>query len=155
MEKIIYLSLDNAIDTHNMIMEKTGGLLGEKEIGDISAPLEFIQIDDYYPTFEGKLTHLVYSVAKNHAFLDGNKRTSIGLGLFFLLLNGYPETVISKFVTEMEDLIVITVDNLLNKQELEEYIAVIISDNEYSDEMQIRLFNAMEESHKRFAQWNS
>jgi hypothetical protein len=38
--------------------------------------------------FESKLTHLVYSVNKSHCFNDGNKRTSIALGAFFLEING-------------------------------------------------------------------
>ena len=48
-----------------------------------------IQNDDYYPALEDKLTHLVFALAKFHCFTDGNKRSAIALGAYFLELNGY------------------------------------------------------------------
>ena len=41
------------------------------------------------PTYTEKLTHLVFSINKFHAFNDGNKRSSLSLGAYFLELNGY------------------------------------------------------------------
>ena len=65
--------------------------------------LEHIQNDDYYPTFEDKLTHLIWSVNRNHSFIDGNKRLSITLGAQFLLFNGYMYCV-ARFMLEMENI---------------------------------------------------
>ncbi len=65
--------------------------------------LGFIQNDDYYPSIENKLTHLIYSVNKNHCFIDGNKRLSITLGIKFLLINGYYK-YIAKFINEIENI---------------------------------------------------
>ena len=58
-------------------------------LGYLESTLELMQVDDYYPTFEDKLVHLIWSVNRNHSFSDGNKRLSITLGLQFLSLNGY------------------------------------------------------------------
>jgi death-on-curing protein len=44
---------------------------------------------DIYPTIEDKAAALVHSIAKNHALVDGNKRTTWTLMVAFLFQNGY------------------------------------------------------------------
>lgn len=51
--------------------------------------------------------------AKFHAFIDGNKRTAIILGAYFLELNGY-EHVVSNYIKEMENYIVWTMEVRIN-----------------------------------------
>ena len=41
-----------------------------------------------YPTIVEKAAHLGYSLIKNHAFVDGNKRIGTHVMLVFLMLNG-------------------------------------------------------------------
>ncbi|WP_233424254.1 Fic family protein [Helicobacter suis] len=53
-------------------------------IGYLASALENIQNDDFYPSFCDKLAHLMFSCIKFHPFNDGNKRTSIYLGMCFL-----------------------------------------------------------------------
>jgi len=101
---IIYISNEQAIETHRKTIEYSGG--GSYEvlnIGYLYSVLEHIQNDDYYPTFEDKLVHLIWSVNRNHSFSDGNKRLSITLGAQFLLLNGYMFCV-KRFMEEMENI---------------------------------------------------
>ena len=76
----IYFDVTYAVQTHDKILEVSGGNPGVIHIGHIDSVLHHIQNDDYYPTFEEKITHLVFEVNKGHAFSDGNKRTSIALG---------------------------------------------------------------------------
>lgn len=45
--------------------------------------------EDAYPTLELKAAALSHSVAKNHALVDGNKRTTWTLMVAFLFQNGY------------------------------------------------------------------
>jgi death-on-curing protein len=44
---------------------------------------------DAYPTVIDKAAALFHSLLRNHAFVDGNKRTSVVALLMFLRLNGY------------------------------------------------------------------
>ena len=44
---------------------------------------------DAYPTIIDKAAALFHSLLRNHAFVDGNKRTSVVALLMFLRLNGY------------------------------------------------------------------
>ena len=101
---IIYISNEQAIETHKKTIEYSGGGdYGIINIGYLESALEHIQNDDYYPTFEHKLVHLIWSINRNHSFSDGNKRLSITLGAQFLLLNGYMFCV-KRFMEEMENI---------------------------------------------------
>jgi len=44
---------------------------------------------DLYPDLASKAAILIYSLVKNHSFVDGNKRTGLLCLLRFLQLNGY------------------------------------------------------------------
>lgn len=101
---IIYISKEQAIEIHKKTIEYSGGgNYGILNIGFLYSALEHIQNDDYYPTFEEKLVHLIWSINRNHSFSDGNKRLSITLGAQLLLLNGYMFCV-KRFMIEMENI---------------------------------------------------
>ena len=101
---IIYISKEQAIEIHKKTIEYSGGgNYGILNIGFLYSALEHIQNDDYYPTFEEKLVHLIWSINRNHSFSDGNKRLSITLGAQFLLLDGYMFCV-KRFMIEMENI---------------------------------------------------
>ena len=100
---IIYLTLEQAIAIHAKTVEVSGGgSQGALDTNRLDSVLCHIQNDDYYPTFEAKLTHLFFSVNKFHCFEDGNKRISISLSAQMLLLNGYLYCV-DRFLREMEN----------------------------------------------------
>ena len=138
-----YFTSEYAIKTHDKIIEISGGNPGIKNFGNIDSPLYHIQNDDYYPTFEEKLTHLVFSFNKNHGFNDGNKRTSIALGLFFLIVNDL-DMFSNKFVMEMENIAVTVADNIIDKNLLLEIIYSIINDEDYSEELKLKIVNALQ-----------
>ena len=140
--KYNYLNTEYAIKTHDKIIEISGGIAGVKNIGNIDSPLYHIQNEDYYPTFEEKLNHLVFCINKFHGFNDGNKRTSIALGTFFLIINGL-ENISNKFVNEMENITVAVADNLIAKDMLLEIINSIINEEEYSEELKLKIINAI------------
>jgi death-on-curing protein len=139
---LIYFTSNNAIKIHDKIIEISGGRVGIKDFGNIDSPLHHIQNNDYYPTFEEKLTHLIFSFNKFHAFNDGNKRTSIAMGAFFLEVNGL-DIFINKFIIEMENIAVTVADNIIDKDLLEEIITSIINEIDYSDELKLKIINAL------------
>jgi len=86
---MIYPDINHVLEIHKLTVRISGGGSdGHLEIGKLESVLQHIQNDDYYPTFEDKLTHLVFSTNKFHCFEDGNKRLSISVGAHFLLSNG-------------------------------------------------------------------
>lgn len=139
---IIKIPTEYAIKVHDKIIEISGGQPGIKNYGNLDSPLNHLDNDDYYPTFEDKLTHLVFSVNKFHAFNDGNKRTSIAIGAYFLQLNGL-EYCIDKFIIEMENIAVLVADNIIDKEFLKEIIFSILNEEDYNEEIKINLFNGL------------
>lgn len=137
---LFYFDSKHAIDVHDWIIENSGGRSGVINLNNLEAPLEFIQDDLYYPTIEDKLAYLVYSINKNHAFNDGNKRSSIALGAYFLEINGY-DYLVKRFVLEMENIAVWVADNLIDRDLLKEIIESLLYEDEYSENLKIKLAN--------------
>lgn len=139
--QILYFDVNHAVKTHDWIIDRSGGLSGTKNIGHLESILEHIQNDDYYPNFEEKLNHLVFSVNKSHTFNDGNKRSSLMLGVCFLDLNGY-DYCINKFIIEMENIVVWVAKNSIGKQLLQEIITSIIMEDDFSEALKLKIIEA-------------
>ncbi|MGK0272178.1 MAG: death-on-curing protein [Cocleimonas sp.] len=139
--QLFYFDTNHAVQTHDWIIDNSGGLPGTKNIGQLDSVLDHIQNDLYYPTLEEKLTHLVFSVNKFHAFNDGNKRSSLVLGAYFLELNGY-DYCVTKFVLEMENIVVWVAENKIDKSLLQEVITSIVMDDDYSDILKLKIILA-------------
>ncbi len=139
---LIFFTTEYAVKTHDKIIEISGGASGILNIGILDSVLEHIQNDLYYSELEDKLTHLVYAVNKGHAFQDGNKRSSIALGAFFLELNGL-DAIVSKFIIEMENIAVHIADNRIDKELLNEIIQSLIYEDEYSEEIKLKIIHAI------------
>mgnify|MGYP003773616117 FL=1 len=76
---IVYITdINELVSLHQKTIEVSGGgTVGILSLNSLCAALDHIQNDDYYPTFEDKLTHLFYVANKSHSFQDGNKRIAI------------------------------------------------------------------------------
>lgn len=142
MSSFLYFNIEHTIRTHDYIIEKSGGKNGVFDTGKIESVLEHIQNDLYYPELEDKITHLVYSVNKLHAFNDGNKRTSIALGAYFLEINGI-DYCIDKFIIDMENYAVYVADNLIGKNLLQEIITSILLEEEFNEELKLKIIDAL------------
>ncbi|MGY4105609.1 type II toxin-antitoxin system death-on-curing family toxin [Ignavigranum ruoffiae] len=112
-----YIDLEFAIKVHDMIINKSGGMEGIRDVGQLESVLFHIKNDLYYPTFTDKLTHLIFSVIKFHMFNDGNKRTSISLGLYFMNLNHYTYAD-DDFIQKMESIVIEVANNNISKEQL-------------------------------------
>lgn len=140
--EIFYFDTKHAIEVHDWIIETSGGLSGNREIGLLDSALEHIQNDIYYPTFEEKLKHIIYAVNKFHPFSDGNKRSSLILGTYFLELNGY-DYCIKRFILEMENIVVWLAEGKINDELLLKIIEAIIDDNEFDELLKLEIFEAV------------
>ena len=139
-----YLDIAHAIDTHDFIINESGGSQGIRDIGLLESVLYHIQNDFYYPEFETKVTHLVFSVNKSHAFSDGNKRSSIALGAYFLELNGL-EYCVDRFIIEMENISVHVANNRIDKDLLHDIIYSIINEDDFSEELRLKIIDVTDQ----------
>jgi death on curing protein len=89
---MIYLSLEQVIALHDMLIAKFGGLSGIRERSllesAIANPMTAVFGQEMHPTVFDKAASYLYSIARNHPFLDGNKRTASSCALIFLRYNG-------------------------------------------------------------------
>lgn len=139
---ILYFDVSHAVGVHDWIIEHSGGLSGIKDLGQLDSVLEHIQNDLYYPSFEEKLNHLVFGINKFHAFNDGNKRSSLSLGAYFLVLNGY-DYCVKSFVQEMENIVVWLAEGKISKDLLLKIVSSLIVDDEFSEELKLELLEAV------------
>lgn len=138
---LLYIDIAEAISVHEKTVQVSGGgSLDTINIGLLESVLEHIQNDDYYPTFEEKLTHLVFAVNRNHSFSDGNKRLSISLGVQFLNLNGYLYCL-SRFITEMENISYHLAAGLIEKDLLQRIIhSLIENERDYNEALKLEIY---------------
>lgn len=134
----VYFDLAHAVEIHDWIIEHTGGKPGNNDLRYLESPLGHIQNDLYYPNIEDKLAHLVFSVIKNHAFSDGNKRSSVALGAYFLELNGY-DYCVQNFVQQMENICVWVAGNVIDKNLLNKIIASLIYEEDFNESLKLEL----------------
>lgn len=144
----VYIDVNQALEIHDKIIEISGGVDGLSNKNGLLSPIEFVKDDFYYPTFELKLTHLVFSIIKNHAFNDGNKRSAIGLGAMFLELNGLT-ALIPKFIIELENIVVYVAANVITKELLLKIINSILNYEYHPEELKLEIYNALLLNHNR------
>lgn len=138
-----YLTIQQAIETHALTVEKSGGgTLGVLEIDKLESVLNHIQNDDYYPTFEEKLTHLFFCACKFHCFQDGNKRIAITLCAQMLLLNGYLYCS-TYFIREAENISYHVAAGAVSKDLLGEWMKAVLSGQEDDESLKLKIFNAI------------
>lgn len=138
----LYFDAQHAVAVHDWIIKNTGGLPGIKDVGQLESVLQHIQNDDYYPTFDAKLMHLIFGINKFHAFNDGNKRSSLTLGAYFLTLNGY-DYCVPQFMLQMENIVVALAEGSISKDLLHRVTISLIEEDDFSDELKLELANAM------------
>ncbi len=140
---MIYPDINHVLDIHKLTVRISGGGSdGHLEIGKLESVLQHIQNDDYYPTFEDKLTHLVFSTNKFHCFEDGNKRLSISVGAHFLLSNGYLYCS-GRFIQEMENISYHVAAGRIDKELLFDAIVSIINEPEFSETLKLRIYESI------------
>ena len=88
---MIRLTKQQVLLLHKEIIAESGG---SPEIRDeglldsaLNAPFQTFSGTELYPTILEKAARLGYSLIKNHAFVDGNKRIGAHTMLVFLALN--------------------------------------------------------------------
>ena len=135
-----FISLEDAIATHGLTVEKSGGgAMGHLDVEKLGAVLEHIQNDDYYPTFDAKLTHLFHSACMFHCFEDGNKRIAINLCAQMLLINGY----MLDFIRKAENISYHVAAGKIDKELLGEWIAAVLDGEEDDESLQLKILNAI------------
>jgi len=93
MDDPVWMSIELVIAIHQRQLAEHGGADGVRDQGmlqsAISRPRKRFAYEDPTPTIPDLAAAYAFGIAKNHAFIDGNKRTAAVVCETFLLLNGY------------------------------------------------------------------
>ncbi len=121
--EVRYLSANEVLLIHDHAIREFGGSLGLISPGQleasIAAPRQTMFGQELYPDLFSKATILFYLLVKNHAFVDGNKRTAALALIEFLERNGY---TISATNDELYQFTLDVASSILSKEEVEMWI---------------------------------
>ena len=91
-----WVVLATVLAIHDEQLAEHGGLLGVRDIGllesAMSRPRNLAAYGDPEPDVAALAAAYAFGIAKNHPFVDGNKRVSAVVTRLFLRLNGYDFT---------------------------------------------------------------
>jgi death on curing protein len=106
------ITLAEALSAHERAL-RSGGLPGVRALNEIQSAIGR-PYTGYYRSIAGKAAALMQSVATNHGFPDGNKRTSLILTALLLDKSGYrlvPIDAAEDIETAVEGLVLAIVDH--------------------------------------------
>lgn len=119
-----FLDLDEILALHEDQIRRYGGMSGLRDLGLLSSAVAVPTA-----TFDGEFLHedlfamaaaYLFHLAKNHPFVDGNKRIALAASLAFLWINGHR---IEAREDHLIDLVLGVADGSVSKAE----IAVFLS----------------------------
>jgi death-on-curing protein len=108
-----YLTVAEVVEMHADQIERYGGSPGIRDPGILEAAL-FRPQTGYYADLSEEVAALWESLAQNHPFIDGNKRTAFAATYTFLAINGMRLTA--------------------SAEELDAFIATLYADNRFAYE---------------------
>ena len=88
MKQIFYLTAEEVVELHEMLIREFGGQAGLRDRGLLESALYRPQSGYYEDLFE-QAAALLESLALNHVFLDGNKRIAYTTAKAFFLLGSF------------------------------------------------------------------
>jgi death on curing protein len=93
MTEIKWLLEETVYAIHKRQIAEHGGGDGLRDEGlllsALARPQNLLAYSDETPYISALAASLAYGIAKNHPFVDGNKRTALVVSRTFLLLNSY------------------------------------------------------------------
>lgn len=121
---MMVLQVSDVLKLHHRLVVRSGTLPGLRDAGLLASALAQPRMTfggtDLYPTLPDKAAALAYSLIRNHAFVDGNKRVGHGALELFLRCNGFE---IEASVDEQEDVILQVAAGTLDREALTVWLA--------------------------------
>lgn len=120
---MIWISAEDILLIHSRVIEGSGGLDGLRDSAGleaaIAAPMQTFDGQELYPSDIEKIARLGFSLASNHAFVDGNKRISAMMTQLLLKWNGYDLTLRTG---ELADMFIAIADGTAKEKDLLDWV---------------------------------
>ena len=124
-----YLELDEVLRIHERAIQRYGGSPELRDLGllesALAVPKQTMFGDDLYPDVAAKAAILLFTLIKNHPFVDGNKRTG------FLCLTRFLQVNDRALAATNDELYQFTLDvatSILDKEQVTAWIRARILD---------------------------
>ncbi len=131
MTEIKWLLEETVYAIHKRQIAEHGGSDGVRDEGlllsALARPQNLLAYSEEPPDISALAASLAYGIAKNHPFIDGNKRTALVVARTFLLLNGFNIEAIQeeKYLTFLK-----LAEGNLSEEELADWIRQKLIQNE-------------------------
>jgi len=130
MKKIRFLTVQEVIKLHDIAVERFGGALGIRNKGLLESAIaqpKLVIFEKYvYKDLFQMAGAYAFHIIKNHAFIDGNKRTGILVALTFLDMNNY---CIETDPESLYELAIIIAQSKLSKNQIAEFFRKNVTGN--------------------------
>lgn len=123
MQEIKWLLEETVYAIHKRQIAEHGGSDGVRDDGlllsALARPQNLYAYSEETPDISALAASLAYGIAKNHPFIDGNKRTALVVSRTFLLVNGFniEASQEEKYLTFLK-----LAEGNLNEEELADWI---------------------------------
>ncbi|MCC6572177.1 MAG: type II toxin-antitoxin system death-on-curing family toxin [Planctomycetes bacterium] len=120
-----FLTIDDVMAIHTEVLATYGGSEGVRDQGLLISALTTPQAtfggDYLHPTIYDKAAAYLFHLARNHAFIDGNKRTAWQAAVVFLELNDV-DLAVDYDLDEIECFVIDAATGKLDKAEIATYL---------------------------------
>lgn len=123
-----FVPKSDVLDIHKRQIERFGGLGGIRDDGLLDSALAQPQATFFgellHPTIPTQAAAYLYHLAKNHPFLDGNKRTAFATMIAFLSMNSYELNMTEE---QAYNMVMQVAQSQMTKEELSSFLEQHIS----------------------------
>jgi death-on-curing family protein len=122
--EIVYPTVEEIVELHDQVLQQYGGLPGLRVGGEglLEAAIGRMQSGfgetELYPELADKAAALIHSIITTHPFNDGNKRTALMAGIYFLHIHGFS----THDSDELAELIIAVADDKASLEDLRHWI---------------------------------
>ena len=127
-------SLTVVLKLHDLQIRDFGGSSDVRDMGLLESALAQASVtfggEFLHPTIASQAAAYLYHIAKNHPFIDGNKRTAFAVAEAFLIVNGFKLNFSND---ETYDLVMRVAEGAISKEDLAELLEGAIGDSRFGD----------------------
>ena len=98
---VVFLDIISVHEIHDQVLLLGGGMPGVRDPGMVASAVAAPQTG-YYGTLGELAAVYVFGLARNHGFVDGNKRTAAGALMAFLGANGFRVVLTDEWIAIVE-----------------------------------------------------
>jgi len=122
---VVFLEVEDVLALHEDALSLHGGMAGVRDPGLLESAV-MAPRSGYYGSLAELAAVYLHGLAKNHPFLDGNKRAAMAAAGAFLGANGFPLRVLD--ADRWEEIVVGIASGALDREQLALLFAAEIGD---------------------------